>query len=264
MTNAVQQDPSGSILKGKVAVVTGGSRGIGKAIALRLARDGATVAVHYALNELAARETVADIKRGGADGFIVSADLRTLDGVKKLFSDLDAELLRRTGSTGIDILVNNAGIAPQARLEDTDESLFDEIFSLNVKAPFFIVQKALSRIRDHGRIINLSSCVTRFAYPVEAAYSLSKGAIDVLSLLLAKQLGPRGITVNALVPGVIDTDMTADLLGNPEGRAFVASLSVFSRVGMAADVADIAAFLASPDSRWMTGQYVDATGGTLV
>jgi len=264
MTNAIQRDLSGSILKGKVALVTGASRGIGKAIALRLAREGATVAVHYALNELGAYETVAEIKRGGADGFIVGADLRTLDGVEKLFGDLDAELLRRTGSTGIDILVNNAGIAPQASLEDTDEALFDEIFSLNVKAPFFIVQKTLPRIRDHGRIINLSSCLTRFAYPVEAAYSLSKGAIDVLSLLLAKQLGPRGITVNALAPGVIDTDMNAYMLGNPEGRAFAASLSVFNRVGMPTDVADIAAFLASPDSRWLTGQYVDATGGTLV
>lgn len=251
-------------MKGKVALVTGASRGIGKAIALRLAREGATVAVHYALNESGAYETVAEIRRIGADGFTVGADLRTLDGVEKLFGDLDAELLRRTGSTGIDILVNNAGIAPQASLEDTDEALFDEIFSLNVKAPFFIVQKTLSRIRDHGRIINLSSCLTRFAYPVEAAYSLSKGAIDVLSLLLAKQLGPRGITVNALAPGVIDTDMNAYMLSNPEGRAFAASLSVFNRVGMPTDVADIAAFLASPDSRWLTGQYVDATGGTLV
>jgi 3-oxoacyl-[acyl-carrier protein] reductase len=264
MIDGVQQNLSGSILTGKVALVTGASRGIGKAIAIRLARDGATIAVHYALNELAARETVAEIKRGGADGFIVGADLRTLDGVSRLFSELDEELLRRTGSTAIDILVNNAGIAPHGGLEDTDEALFDEIFSLNVKAPFFIVQKALPRIRDHGRIINLSSCLTRFAYPVEAAYSLSKGAIDVFSLLLAKQLGSRGITVNALAPGVIDTDMNAYMLGNPEGRAFAASLSVFNRVGMPSDVADIAAFLASPDSRWLTGQYVDATGGTLV
>jgi NAD(P)-dependent dehydrogenase (short-subunit alcohol dehydrogenase family) len=200
MIHTVHQELSGSALKGKVAVVTGASRGIGKAIALRLGRDGATVAVHYALNQSAAQETAAEIKRGGADAFIVGADLRTLDGVKKLFNELDAELLRRTGSAGFDVLVNNAGIAPQASLEDTDEPLFDEIFALNVKAPFFIVQTALPRIRDHGRIINLSSCVTRFAYLVEAAYSLSKGAIDVLSLALAKRLGPRGITVNRWRP----------------------------------------------------------------
>lgn len=115
-----------------------------------------------------------------------------------------------------------------------------------------------------AEIINLSSCVTRYAYPVEAAYSLSKGAIDVFSLMLAKQLGSRGITVNSLAPGVIDADMNAYMLSTEEGRAFAASLSVFNRVGMPEDVADIAAFLASPDSRSMTGQYVDATGGTLV
>lgn len=251
-------------LDGKVALVTGASRGIGRAIAARLARDGAMVVVHYHANEQEAGISVDQIKRLGSDGFAIAADLRTLNGIKKLFAVMDSELMRRNGSAGIDILVNNAGIAPRANLEDTGAELFDEIFSLNVKAPFLIIQQVLKRIRENGRIINLSSCLTRFPYPDAFAYSMSKGAIDVLSLALAKQLGPRGITVNALAPGVIDTDMNADMLSTVEGREFAASLSVFNRVGTTEDVADIASFLASPASRWVTGQYLDAAGGTLL
>lgn len=252
------------ILEGKIALVTGASRGIGKAIALAFAKEGALVGVHYVHHKSKAQETVDKIETGGGQAFILEADLSSLVGVDALISQMDKMLLQRTGATAFDILVNNAAIAPQAHIEDTDETLFDEIFAVNVKSPFFLVQKVLPRLRDNGRIINLSSCVTRLAYPVEAAYSMSKGAIDVMSLFLAKQLGARGITVNSLAPGVIDTDMNAHILRNAEGRAFAASLSAFNRVGEVDDVADIATFLASPSSRWMTGHYLDATGGTLV
>lgn len=251
-------------LRDKVALVTGASRGIGRAIAERLGRDGALIVIHYFENEQGALQARSEIERSGGQAFVVRADLRDPLAIAPLFAELDRELHARTGVAQFDILVNNAAIAPQAQIEATTETLFDEIFALNVKAPFFITQASMARLRDGGRIINLSSCVTRLGYPVEAAYSMSKGAIDVLSLLLAKQLGPRGITVNALAPGVIDTAMNAHILNAPEGRAFAASLSVFNRVGEPEDVADIAAFLASADSRWITGQYVDATGGTLV
>lgn len=251
-------------LTDKTALVTGASRGIGNAIALKLAREGATVAAHYHECKAGAEDLVARIASEGGSAFAVCADLRTLAGVEIMFEQLDAGLGRLRGESGLDILVNNAAIAPQASVEQTDEALFDEVFALNTKAPFFIVKHAMPRLRRGGRIINLSSCVTRLGYPVEAAYSMSKGAIDVMSLLLAKELGERQITVNALAPGVIDTDMNSHLLNSDVGRRFAASLSVFDRVGECDDVADIAVFLASPESRWMTGQYVDATGGTLV
>lgn len=250
-------------LAGKIALVTGASRGIGRAIAVRLARDGALVAVHYAANEDAARATVAVIEQEGGSAFMLAADLRTLGGVDRLIAGLDAELTRRTGAVAFDILVNNAAIGTLATLAETDEGLFDEIFALNVKAPFFLLQRVLPRLRDGGRVINLSSCITRMALPTATAYAASKGAIDVLSLQAAKALAPRGITVNALAPGVTETDMTAGMLSSAEGRAFAAGLSMFNRVGRPEDVADIAAFLAGPDSRWLTGHYVDATGGTL-
>lgn len=134
--------------------------------------------------------------------------------------------------------------------------------ALNVKAPFFITQQALPRIREEGRIINISSAVTRISLPVIPAYSMTKGAINSLTLSLSSQLGPRKITINAILPGFVATEMNAAMMQNPEGREFGADFSIFGRWGEPEDVADIAAFLASPDSRWITGQLIDASGGS--
>lgn len=144
------------------------------------------------------------IERAGGAAFPVGAELGSVVGVTKLFEILDAELSKRTGSNRFDILINNAAISPDTPLESTSEELFDEVFDLNAKAPFFISQKALPRLKDGGRIINISSGVTRIAIPQVAAYAMTKGALDVLTLELVKQLGPRGITVNSLAPGVTD------------------------------------------------------------
>jgi len=249
-------------LEGKVALVTGGSRGIGRSIALRLGRDGALVAVHYARDQGAALSTVKEIEDAGGSAFPIGTILGSFTSVEKLFELLDSELVKRTGGTQFDILVNNAGIAPDSSVEDASEAVFDDVFALNVKVPFFIAQKALPRLRDGGRIINISSAVTRIAFPGRTAYAMTKGALNVLTLNLAKQLGPRGITVNSLAPGVIDTDMTAEFLSNIDTRKWAASLSTLGRVGRPDDIADAAAFLASNDARWITGQYVDATGGS--
>jgi 3-oxoacyl-[acyl-carrier protein] reductase len=131
-----------------------------------------------------------------------------------------------------------------------------------VKVPFFLTQKALPRLRDGGRIINISSGVTRIAFPHKAAYAMTKGALNVMTPNLAKQLGPRGITVNSLAPGIIDTDLSAELFSTADTRKAAASLSTLGRIGRPDDIADAAAFLASNDARWITGQYVDATGGS--
>ena len=161
-------------LEGKIALVTGGSRGIGRAIALRLGRDGALVAVHYGRDQRAALSNVKEIESGGGSAFPIGTILGTLPSVEKLFELLDGELVRRTGGNKFDILVNNAGIAPESSVGDASEEIFDEVFAVNVRVPFFIAQKALPRLRDAGRIINISTGATRIAVPSMAAYAMTK------------------------------------------------------------------------------------------
>ncbi|KHL96279.1 short-chain dehydrogenase [Paenibacillus sp. IHB B 3415] len=249
-------------LEGRIAVVTGASRGIGRGIALRLAAEGALVAVHYGTRRDSAEETVSAIEAAGGIAFAVGAELNSLDGVNRLLQILDEELIRRTGVNQFDILVNNAGIGTSSSFEETSEEDFDRLFAINVKAPFFLVQQSLGRVRNGGRIINISSGVTRIAYPHIMAYNLTKGALNTFTLHLAQLLGPRGITVNAVMPGIVDTDVNASWLHTPEGRKYAEGMSALGRVGEPTDIADIVAFAASPDGRWVTGQMLDATGGS--
>ncbi|GIO31644.1 MULTISPECIES: SDR family oxidoreductase [Paenibacillus] len=251
-----------SKLTGKTALVTGASRGIGRAVAKRLAEEGALVAVHYGSKHAEAEAIVQEIKQQGGDAFAVGADLRSMEGIRQLFASLEALMQERLQDSGLDILVNNAGVGLPIPIEETTEQAFDDVVAVNVKAPFFIIQQALPRLRDGGRIINLSSATTRISLPVVAAYNMTKGAMNALTLSLANQLGVRGITINAILPGFIETDMNADSLATPEGRKFGADFSIFGRWGQPKDIADIAAFLASEDSRWITGQLIDASGGS--
>ncbi|RCX17694.1 NAD(P)-dependent dehydrogenase (short-subunit alcohol dehydrogenase family) [Fontibacillus phaseoli] len=251
-----------SRLAGKIAMVTGASRGIGRSIALRLAGEGAFVVVHYGKRKSEAEDVVHRIEQSGGKACAIGADLGTLRGIHELFSALDYVLKDFKGNQRFDILVNNAGIGQIIGLEEMTEESFDEVMKINVKGPVFITQQALSRLNDGGRIINISSFVTRAASPSVFAYSMSKGAIDTFTLLLAKQLGSRHITVNAIQPGIINTEMNAGTLRDPQGQQYAAGLSAFNRWGEPEDVADIAAFLASPDSRWVTGQCIDASGGS--
>jgi 3-oxoacyl-[acyl-carrier protein] reductase len=249
-------------LNGKTALVTGGSRGIGRAIATRLAADGALVAVHYGNNEAAAKDTVTAITEAGGRAFAVGAELGVPGDAHTLWSAFDAGLTESGAEPGLDILVNNAGIANSSDLADTNEAEFDKIFAVNVKAPFFILQQSLKRLRDNGRVINISSGTTRIAAPAMITYSLTKGAINTLTFTLAKQFGERGITVNSVAPGIVDVDSNAFWLrNNPEQLAFWGSFSPFNRVGQPVDIADVVAFLASDGARWVTGQNLDATGG---
>ncbi|MEU1021442.1 SDR family oxidoreductase [Streptomyces sp. NPDC005904] len=243
-------------LAGKTALVTGGSRGIGRGIAERLGRDGARVAVHYGTNETAAKETVTAIEAAGGSAFAIGAELGVPGDAEALWAEFDRH------AEGLDILVNNAGIGLYARVGEVREADYDRVFAVNAKAPFFIVQRGLDRLRDGGRIITISSGVTRIAFPITVAYSMTKGAVNVMTHTLAQELGPRGITVNAVAPGIIETEM---MDGAPEEtRAEMAGYSTFDRIGRPADVADIVAFVASDDARWITGQYIDATGGSAL
>ncbi len=206
-------------------------RGIGRAIALRLGSEGATVGVHYAVNRGAAEDVVEEIKRSGGLAFAIGSDLRTLDGIRKLYAVLERKLTGLYGSAKIDILVNNAGMDLTAGIEDTREEEFDSLLSLNLKAPFFIIQQALPYLRDHGRIIQLSSAVTRISLPLIPAYSMTKSAINGLTLSLANQLGTRGITINSIAPGFVATDMNAGMLQDQGSRQFGADYSIFGRWG---------------------------------
>ncbi|MEU0087035.1 SDR family oxidoreductase [Streptomyces sp. NPDC006274] len=246
----------------RTALVTGASRGIGRGIAERLAADGFLLAVHYGSNEVAAKETVEAIAAQGGRAFAVRADLAAPDGVAELYEAFRAGLAEQGVEPGIDVLVNNAGIGPRARIDEATEAAFDELFAVNVKAPFFLVQQALGLLRDGGRVVNVSSGVTRIANPEAIVYAMTKGALDTFTLALAKELGGRGITVNTVAPGYVETDMNAETRSTPEGRARMESFSVFGRLGQPADIADVVGFLASEDSRWVTGQYIDATGGS--
>ncbi|MEV5481613.1 MULTISPECIES: SDR family oxidoreductase [Streptomyces] len=251
-------------LKGKTALVTGASRGIGRAIAQRLAEDGALIAVHYGSNDAAAKETVEGITSAGGRAFMIGAELGVPGDAEALFAAFDAELAAFGAEPGLDILVNNAALNFPGRIDEVTYEEFDRTIAVNIRAPFFLVQHGLRRMRDGGRIINVSSAVTSTALPSQIAYSVSKGGVDTLTLTLAKDLGARGITVNALAPGWVETDVTAARRATPEGRAALAAYSVFNRIGRPGDIADVAAFLASDDSRWITGQRIDVTGGSML
>jgi 3-oxoacyl-[acyl-carrier protein] reductase len=238
----------------KTALVTGSSRGLGRAIAERLAKDGALVAVHYGSNKAAALETVAAIEKAGGQAFPVEADLGRDDGVEKLIAGLTEGLAGRP----LDILVNNAAVLGGGI--EASESEFDRVFRVNVRAPFFITKKALPLMRDGGRIINISSGVTWFAIP-EAVYAMTKGALNVLGRSLANTLGERGITVNTVSPGITRTDMNTWLDEAPGAQDGVAGIVALNRVGEPDDIADAVAFFASSDGRWVTGQVLEVNGG---
>jgi NAD(P)-dependent dehydrogenase (short-subunit alcohol dehydrogenase family) len=248
-------------LAGKTALVTGASRGIGRAIALQLAEDGALVAVHYGSNRAAADEVTRAIADKGGAAFAIGADLGRVEQIMDLFPRLDAEFEQRTGSSGIDILVNNAGVGGGQPIDQTTPELFNHLFAINVRALFFVTQQALPRLREGGRVINISSDGTRGAVPQIAAYAMSKIPGNSLTVSLAALLGPRGITVNALLPGYVETDFTALLRSNPQAMETIVNQTALGRGGQPQDIAGAVSLLTSPKSGWITGQLIGVTGG---
>jgi 3-oxoacyl-[acyl-carrier protein] reductase len=247
-------------LTGKTALVTGASRGIGRAIATRLAADGALVAAHFGSNEVAAKETVAAISEAGGKAFALRAELGVAGDVETLFAGLEQGLAGRP----LDILVNNAAIMNySATIQQATQEDYDRLFAINVRAPFFIIQRALPLMRDGGRIINISSGVTWFAIP-EVVYSMTKGALNVLGRSLALTQGSRGITVNTVSPGITETDMNDWLRDSSESAERVADMVALGRHGQPADIADAVAFFASDDARWVTGQTLEVNGGLFL
>jgi 3-oxoacyl-[acyl-carrier protein] reductase len=245
-------------LAGKTALVTGASRGIGRAVAERLAADGARIAVAYRAERAAADAVAADIAAAGGEALAVQADVGRLGDIDALYATLDAAW---GPGPYLDILVNNAALSTRSGFAEVDEAEFDRIMSVNLKGPFFMIQRGLKRMRDGGRIINISALGAKRAYPDVPVYTPAKAGLNTLTALLARDCGKRGITINGVAPGGVETDMSAARLAQPGAREDYAARTPLGRVGQPADIADVAAFLASKDGGWITGETITASGG---
>jgi 3-oxoacyl-[acyl-carrier protein] reductase len=242
-------------LEGKVAVVTGGSRGIGAAIARRLAADGAKVVVCYARSPEAANVVVRQIKTAGGHATALHADLSDPDQVEPLFDGAQHAYGR------VDILVNNAGAFEPRHLDDVDSGHYARLFDLNVRGPLLATVEAARRFGpEGGRVINISAKLARAVHPGATVYSASKAALEAMTRCHAHELGPRKVTVNAVAPGPTESDMLRAGLPD-EARVPLVQKTALGRIGEPEDIADVVAFLASDDARWITGQVIDATGG---
>ena len=243
-------------LAGKVALVTGSARGIGAAIAMRFAADGAKVVVNYSKSQAEANAVVDAIRKAGGTAIGVKADVGKPAEIPGLFTAVIQEFGR------LDILVNNAAIMQRTFLPDVTAELIDAHFNVNVRGYLLCAKHAAELMPDGGCIINVASAISRMAYPGAVVYSATKGAVDVMTRVLAAELGPKGIRVNVLAPGSTRTDMNSEKSGKTkeEERQEIA-LTALRRIGEPEDIASAAAFLASEDARWVTGAWLDASGG---
>lgn len=243
-------------LNGKTAIVTGASRGIGNAIALKLGNMGAAVSVNYCRDDNAAAATVAAIEGSGGKALAVKADMRRVGQIQTLFDRTMAMFGQ------IDILVNNAGVRLFKPIASISETEFDDIFAANVKGVFFACQLAARHMADGGRIVNISSSVTRALLPDYGAYAATKGAVDQITRVLAKELGPRGITVNAVSPGPTDTALFRKGKTREQIDGFARSTAL-GRIGTPADIADAVALLVGNAAGWISGQNICVNGGFI-
>jgi NAD(P)-dependent dehydrogenase (short-subunit alcohol dehydrogenase family) len=244
------------MLDNKTALVTGGSRGIGRAVALRLAADGAEIAVHYAGNDAAAAATVARIEDEGGRAFPIKARFGDDGALDALFDGLAGRRL--------DIVVNNAGLSSGNSIAQVTPQELERLFAINVSTPFFLIQRALPLLNDGGRIINIGSTASRFAVSTQIGYTISKAALESMAPSLANELGARGITVNTVAPGAVRTDMTAGYTAIPEVVASIEAITALGRLGEPEDVAEVVGLLAGPAGRFVTGQTIDVSGGTFL
>ncbi|HZE98991.1 MAG TPA: SDR family oxidoreductase [Planctomycetota bacterium] len=241
-------------LQGKIALVTGASRGIGAGIARRLADAGAKVVVNYAGSKDAAEQLVTEIKSKGGDAVAVQADVSKTADVKRLFDEAVARYGR------IDVLVNNAGVLVYKLIKDTTDEDFDRQWSINVKGTFNTLREAATRLADRGSIINFSSTTTRLMLPTYGSYVATKAAVEQMTRIFAKEVGPRGINVNVVSPGPTNTELFTTGK-TPEVIQRLAALSAFNRIGDPDDIAKVVVFLAGDDAKWISGQNIGANGG---
>jgi NAD(P)-dependent dehydrogenase (short-subunit alcohol dehydrogenase family) len=248
-------------MSSKIAIVTGGSRGLGRNTAVNLARRGVDILFTWRTNQNEAESFIREAEALGrrAAGFrLDTGDIRAFDG----FAVEVRKTLQSWGRDRFDYLVNNAGNSLHAAFSDTTEAQFDEIFNVHVKGVYFLTQKLLPLLNDGGRIVNISSGLARFSLPGSSAYGAAKGAVEVLTRYLAKELGPRGITVNVVAPGAIQTDFSGGMVrDNPEVNKRVAEMTALARAGVPDDIGPMIAALLSDENRWINGQRIEVSGG---
>ncbi|MDR3627775.1 MAG: SDR family oxidoreductase [Ignavibacteriaceae bacterium] len=248
--------------KNKIALVTGGSRGLGKSMAINLAKKGINVILTYNNKKDEALAVAADIEKAGQKAAVLQLNTADVKSFNVFFEQI-ADVLKNTFNTDhFDYLINNAGIGIYSSFAETTEEQFDLLMNIHLKGVFFLTQKALPFINNGGRIVNLSSGLARFCLPGYSAYSSMKGAIEVLTKYLAKELGPRGIAVNVIAPGAIETDFGGGVVrDNPNLNKNIASMTALGRVGLPDDIGSVVAFLCTEDAKWVNAQRIEVSGG---
>jgi NAD(P)-dependent dehydrogenase (short-subunit alcohol dehydrogenase family) len=249
----------------KIAIVTGGSRGLGRSAALKLAARGIDVILTYRTGRAEAEAALSEVERLGARGVALPLDLADAGSFASFATAVREALARHWARDRFDHLVNNAGIGIHVPFVETTEAQFDQLMNVHLKGTFFLTQALLPLMADGGRIVNFSSGLARFALPGHAAYAAMKGGIEVLTRYLAKELGPRGIAVNTVAPGAIETDFGDGLVrDNAQVNSFVASQTALGRVGQPDDVGGVVASLLSQDTGWINAQRIEVSGGMFV
>lgn len=249
----------------KIALVTGASRGLGRSTALALARNGVDVVITYLNQEDAAREVVREVEQQGRRAAMIRLDTSDVASFPAFVDQLREALAAMGAHDQIDFLVNNAGVGMNAPIAQTSEAMFDSLMAIHLKGVFFLTQTLLPLVADGGRIVNLSSGLTRFALPGYGAYAMMKGGIEVFTRYLAKELGPRGIAVNTIAPGAVETDFGGGVVrDNPGLNGMIAGQTALGRVGLPEDIGPAIAALLSGDNRWINAQRIEASGGMFI
>lgn len=262
--NAIASKPA-QALQHPITLVTGGSRGLGRNTALHLAAQGHDIILSYRSQAAEAASAVAEIQALGRHAVALQLDTGHSERFAEFAAAVQATLAHTWQRERFDHLVNNAGLGIHAGLMDTTEAQFDELFRVHLKGVFFLSQKLLPLMNDGGRIINVSTGLTRFALPGYGAYAAMKGAVEVLSRYMAKELGPRGIAVNVVAPGAIETDFGGGVVRDNAGvNGFIASQTALGRVGLPDDIGGVVAALLSPGTGWINGQRIEASGGMFL
>jgi NAD(P)-dependent dehydrogenase (short-subunit alcohol dehydrogenase family) len=249
----------------KIAIITGGSRGLGKSSALKVAQSGVDVILTYRSKKEEAAEVVQQIEKLGRKAVALQLDVADSKSLEGFVAQVKSALQKTWSTDKFDFLVNNAGVGIYGSFAETTEDQFDELFKIHLKGPFFLTQKLLPVIKDGGRILNVSSGLARFALPGYAAYASMKGAIEVLTRYQAKELGARGISVNTIAPGAIETDFGGgSVRDKPEVNKLIASMTALGRPGLPDDIGGVVASLLGDDTRWVNAQRIEVSGGMLI
>lgn len=249
----------------RIAIVTGGSRGLGKDTVLALAKQGINIVFTYKSNAEKAKEVIEQVKQLGQKAIAFPLDTSTIKGFADFVQQVTSHLEQATGSPSFDYLINNAGISLNKSFRETTEEELDEMLNIHFKGVYFLTQQLLPYLKEGGSIVNFSSGLARFSFPGFSVYGPMKAAIESLSRYLAKELGEQKITVNTVAPGPIETDFGGGAVRDtPEVNAFMASLTALGRVGLPSDIGGVVSFLCSPAGHWINGQRIEVSGGILL